>query len=133
MPYLHNEGKNIDVGTGGLPGMVWAICLPKLHLTLLDSITRKCAWTKNRDRNGTEKRNCICKRSERYAKEEREKIHVAAGKGSLRFRILADICALVRIKGKAIAFQGAKVTGNWNLSAQMSALAFHRRLHPTHW
>ena len=44
LPLLPTEGKIIDVGTGGgLPGIVWAICRPQLKVTLLDSITRKCA------------------------------------------------------------------------------------------
>jgi len=44
LPLLPHEGRIIDVGTGGgLPGIVWAICRPGLNVTLLDSITRKCA------------------------------------------------------------------------------------------
>ena len=44
VPLLPERGAVIDVGTGGgLPGIVWTVCRPGLRVTLLDSITRKCA------------------------------------------------------------------------------------------
>ena len=44
LPLLPASGSIADVGTGGgLPGIVWAICRPDLHITLIDSIGRKCA------------------------------------------------------------------------------------------
>jgi 16S rRNA (guanine527-N7)-methyltransferase len=53
----------------------------------------------------------VCKRSEEYAKEEREKFHVAAARAVCASGILAEYLApFVRIKGKAIAFKGPKVT-----------------------
>lgn len=113
LPLLPYEGKIIDVGTGGgLPGLVWAVCRPGLHITLLDSITRKCALVeKIAIAMGLKNVIVVCKRSEEYAKEKREKFHVAAARAVCASGILAEYLApFVRIKGKAIAFKGPKVT-----------------------
>lgn len=41
------EGKAIDIGTGaGFPGMVLAICLPKVNFTLIDSVGKKINFLK---------------------------------------------------------------------------------------
>ena len=114
LPLLPYEGRVIDVGTGGgLPGLIWAICRPGLHLTLLDSITRKCALVeKIALAMGLKNVTVVCRRSEEYAKEEREKFHVAAARAVCASGILAEYLApFVRMKGKAIAFKGPKVTG----------------------
>lgn len=135
LPYLPYEGRVIDVGTGGgLPGMVWAICRPGLHLTLLDSITRKCALVeKIAISMGLKNVTVVCRRSEEYAKEEREKFHVAAARAVCASGILAEYLApFVRIKGKAIAFKGPKVTEELELVGnKWSALGLSSpRLHP---
>ena len=31
----------MDVGTGGFPGIIMAICYPQAHFTLIDSIGKK--------------------------------------------------------------------------------------------
>lgn len=113
LPLLPYEGRIIDVGTGGgLPGMVWAICRPGVHLTLLDSITRKCALVeKITIALGLKNVTVICKRSEEYAKEKREKFHIAAARAVCTSGILAEyLTPFVKVKGKAIAFKGPKVT-----------------------
>lgn len=108
---LPTEGRIIDVGTGGgLPGIVWAVCRPGLSVTLLDSITRKCALVeKITAAMGLKNVAVVCARSEDYAKEHREKFHVAAARAVCASGILAEYLApFVRIKGKAIAFKGPK-------------------------
>ncbi|MDD4160643.1 MAG: 16S rRNA (guanine(527)-N(7))-methyltransferase RsmG [Synergistaceae bacterium] len=135
LPFLPNDGRVIDVGTGGgLPGMVWAICRPGLRLTLLDSITRKCALVeKIAVAMGLKNVTVVCKRSEEYAKEEHEKFHVAAARAVCASGILAEYLApFVRIKGKAIAFKGPKVTEELELVGnKWKALGFSSpHLHP---
>lgn len=112
LPLLPAEGRAIDVGTGGgLPGLVWAICRPKLHVTLLDSITKKCAAVENIARLMDLKNvTVVCARSEEYAKQQREKFHVAAARAVCAAGILAEyLSPFVRHRGKAIAFKGPKV------------------------
>ncbi|MCR4562974.1 MAG: 16S rRNA (guanine(527)-N(7))-methyltransferase RsmG [Bacilli bacterium] len=37
----------VDIGTGaGFPGLVWAICLPQLQVTLVDATNKKCTFLK---------------------------------------------------------------------------------------
>ncbi len=113
LPLLPHEGRVIDVGTGGgLPGMVWAICRPDLDVTLLDSITRKCALVeKMAAALGLRNVAVVCKRSEEYAREEREKFHVAAARAVCASGILAEyLSPFVKIKGIALAFKGPKAT-----------------------
>ena len=45
LPYLPLRGNVIDVGTGGgVPGMILAICLPEVTITLLDSNQKKTTF-----------------------------------------------------------------------------------------
>lgn len=45
LPYFPEQGKVLDVGTGGgLPGVVLAICKPELQVTLCDAVQKKCAF-----------------------------------------------------------------------------------------
>ena len=111
LPFLPQEGMVIDVGTGGgLPGMVWAICRPKLSVTLIDSIRRKCALVEKMAASmGLTNVTVVCTRSEDYAKEHREKFHVAAARAVCASGVLAEYLApFVRLRGKAIAFKGPK-------------------------
>ena len=76
VPLLPERGAVIDVGTGGgLPGIVWAVCRPGLRVTLLDSITRKCALVdKIAAAMGLANVSVVCSRSEDYAKKQAEKL-----------------------------------------------------------
>lgn len=112
LPLLPQEGTAIDVGTGGgLPGMVWAICRPSLKVTLLDSIAKKCALvSKIASALGLSNVTVISKRSEDYAKEQKEKFHVAAARAVCASGILAEyLSPFVRLKGQALAFKGPRV------------------------
>lgn len=135
LPLLPHEGRIIDVGTGGgLPGIVWAICRPGLNVTLLDSITRKCALVeKMAVAMGLRNVTVVCKRSEEYANDEREKFHVAAARAVCASGILAEYLApFVRIKGMALAFKGPKVTEELEVVGnKWSGLGFSSpRIHP---
>ena len=111
LPLLPQEGRAIDVGTGGgLPGLVWAVCRPQLNVTLLDSIGKKCAAVeKIAAALGLKNVTVVCSRSEDYAKLHREKFHLAAARAVSAAGILAEyLSPFVRLKGKAIAFKGPK-------------------------
>lgn len=112
LPLLPPEGKIIDVGTGGgLPGIVWAICRPRLTVTLLDSITRKCALVeKMAAALGLKNVTVVCARSEDYAKENRERFRIAAARAVCASGILAEYLApFVKTNGRIIAFKGPRV------------------------
>ena len=47
LPYVANAQTLMDVGSGGgMPGIPTAICLPDLHITLLDSNTKTHFYNK---------------------------------------------------------------------------------------
>lgn len=50
VPALQREairGRLLDVGSGGgLPGVVWAICCPKLEVTCVDAVQKKAAFVR---------------------------------------------------------------------------------------
>lgn len=112
LPLLPDKGKIIDVGTGGgLPGLVWAVCRPDLRVTLLDSITRKCAQVERISQlMGLENVEVVCSRSEDYAKLHLEKFDAAAARAVCAAGILAEYLApFVKKNGRLIAFKGPKV------------------------
>ena len=111
LPLLPAGGSVIDVGTGGgLPGLVWAICRPGLHVTLLDSITRKCVQVERiAELMGLSNVTVVCSRSEDYAKKNLEKFDAAAARAVCAAGILAEYLApFVKAKGRLIAFKGPK-------------------------
>ena len=92
VPLLPERGAVIDVGTGGgLPGIVWAVCRPGLRVTLLDSITRKCALVdKIAAAMGLANVSVVCSRSEDYAKKQAEKFDAAAARAVCSAGVLAE-------------------------------------------
>ncbi|MDO5114752.1 MAG: 16S rRNA (guanine(527)-N(7))-methyltransferase RsmG [Synergistaceae bacterium] len=125
LPLLPERGRVIDVGTGGgLPGIVWAICRPDLQVTLLDSITRKCALVdKIASTMGLANVSVICSRSEDYAKEQFEKFDAAAARAVCAAGMLAEyLTPFVRKKGRLLALKGPRIHeeleetgGRWDL------------------
>ncbi len=111
LPLLPKRGKVIDVGTGGgLPGIVWAVCRPELQVTLLDSISRKCAQVeKIASLMGLSNVEVVCARSEDYAKDHAEKFSAAAARAVCAAGILAEYLApFVKTGGELISFKGPK-------------------------
>ena len=114
---LPEEGKFIDVGTGGgLPGLIFAVCRPKAQVTLLDSIAKKCALVEKIAAalclgNVT----VVCARSEEFAKTHLEKFSVVTARAVCATGVLAEYLApLAKIKGKIIAFKGPRVVDEIN-------------------
>ena len=112
LPLLPARGDVIDVGTGGgLPGIVWAICRPSLRVTLLDSVSRKCALVeKIALAMGLKNVEVVCERSEDYAKKRAGKFDIAAARAVCTSCALAEyLTPFVRRGGKLLAFKGPKV------------------------
>ena len=111
VPLLPERGAVIDVGTGGgLPGIVWAVCRPGLKVTLLDSITRKCALVdKIAAAMGRANVSVVCSRSEDYAKKQCEKFDAAAARAVCASGVLAEyLTPFVKRGGRLLAFKGPK-------------------------
>lgn len=111
VPLLPERGAVIDVGTGGgLPGIVWAVCRPGLRVTLLDSITRKCALVdKIAAAMGLANVSVVCSRSEDYAKKQAEKFDAAAARAVCSAGVLAEyLTPFVKRGGRLLAFKGPK-------------------------
>jgi 16S rRNA (guanine527-N7)-methyltransferase len=70
VPALPSEGRWLDLGSGaGVPGLPLAVALPGVHITLLDSASRKCAFLHEAlAAVGLEQRGrVVCARSEQHA------------------------------------------------------------------
>jgi len=117
IPLLPEQGRFIDVGTGGgLPGILFAICRPQAQVTLLDSIAKKCALVEK-----IAKALClsnvsvVCSRSEEFAKNNLEKFTIVTARAVCATGILAEYLApLAKIKGQIIAYKGPRVVDEIN-------------------
>lgn len=112
LPLLPDRGCVIDVGTGGgLPGIVWAICRKDIRITLLDSISRKCAQVKKiAELLGLANVSVECCRSEDYAKKNGARFDAAAARAVCSAGVLAEyLSPLVKVKGRLIAFKGPRI------------------------
>lgn len=106
-----NGRKVIDVGTGGgLPGIVWAICLPDIEFTLLDSIKKKCSAVEQMCAELELKNtSVVCARAEEYAKETRASFDIAAARAvTAAPELIALLAPFVKKGGTALAFKGPK-------------------------
>lgn len=117
LPLLPAQGKFIDVGTGGgLPGLVFAICRPQAHVTLLDSIAKKCALVeKMATALALNNVTVVCSRSEDFAKKNLEKFAIVTARAVCSTGVLAEYLApLTKIKGQIIAYKGPRVVDEIN-------------------
>ncbi len=114
LEYLPESGKVIDVGSGGgLPGIVWAVCRPDLHVTILDSVNKKCeAVMEIVSTLGISNVEIICARSEDFArtKNHRESFDLAGARALASAGVCAELLSpLVRVGGRVLTFKGEKV------------------------
>lgn len=67
-PHVHDCKRILDVGTGpGLPGIPLAITMPGVHVTLLDSSHKKCAFLEQaRIELGLDNVDVVCERIEQW-------------------------------------------------------------------
>ena len=110
--YLPEAGRIIDVGSGGgLPGVVWAVLRPDLHITLLDSVAKKCESVREIV-STLEIPNVevVCARSEAFARDNREKFDLAAARALASAGVCAELLSpLVKLGGRVLTFKGEKV------------------------
>lgn len=112
LPLLPQEGRVVDVGTGGgLPGVVWAICRPGLSISLLDSVSRKCIALQGIvDSLGLRNVTVVCLRSEELAGKDREGFDIAAARAVTAAGPLAELLSpLAAVGGTLLAFKGPRV------------------------
>ncbi|MDO9508633.1 MAG: 16S rRNA (guanine(527)-N(7))-methyltransferase RsmG [Thermovirgaceae bacterium] len=105
-------GSVVDVGTGGgLPGVVWAVCRPKLRVTLLESVGKKCSVLEEISyRLRLSNVDIACSRSEALALERRESYGIALSRAVGHLGVVAEyISPLVRVGGFGLVFKGPKV------------------------
>lgn len=99
---LNNELTLCDVGTGaGFPGIVLKIVFPKLKITLLEPIQKKCIFL-NTVIEHLELRDIkvINERAEIYAQKNREKFDIVTCRAVSKLRIISEISLpMVKVGG----------------------------------
>jgi 16S rRNA (guanine527-N7)-methyltransferase len=114
LPILENfpAGSSFaDVGTGGgLPGIVWGICRPDMHGTLIDSVGKKINIVREII-GALELKNITARneRSEETAASLRETFDIAAARAVASAPVLAEyLSPLARPGGLLLAFKGPR-------------------------
>lgn len=105
MKYLGiTEGKAIDIGTGaGFPGMVLAICNPKITFTLIDSVGKKIIFLKQViEKLGLTNVEAINIRAEEFINNKnRETYDVGLCRGVSKLNIILEyVIPFLKIKGR---------------------------------
>ena len=112
LEFLPEHGRIADVGSGGgLPGIVWAVYRPDLHVTLIDSIGKKCEAVREIiDALGLPNVGVVCARSEDYARTQREAFNMAGARALSSAGVVAELLSpLVKVGGRVLTFKGEKV------------------------
>lgn len=105
-----NENLTLcDVGTGaGFPGIVLKIVFPNLKVTLIDALQKRVNYL-NRVIEELELKNIVAyhKRSEDFAKENREKFDIVTARAVANLKVLSELTIpLVKVGGYFIAMKG---------------------------
>lgn len=112
LAFAPDIGSVVDVGTGGgLPGVVWALCRPRLRVTLLESIGKKCSGLEEISAKlGLSNVRVACARSETLAIEQRESYSIALSRAVGHLGVVAEyLSPLLRVGGFGLVFKGPKV------------------------
>ena len=108
----HVRGSVIDIGTGaGFPGLVLKCALPKLRLTLLDSLSKRISFLKDAAAamGITDGTDFIHARAEDAARltQHREKYDTVVSRAVANLRTLSEWCLpYVRLGGYFLAMKG---------------------------
>ena len=109
-PYLSDEEKVLDVGTGaGFPGMPLAILCPKTEFVLLDAQRKRIDFL-NEVIGELGLSNCtaVHARAEDFAKEHREQFDCAVSRAVADLRMLSELALpMVSVGGKFLAMKAA--------------------------
>ena len=109
-----NDIRILDIGTGaGFPGIPLKIAYPEIHITLLDSLTKRIRFLDNvidtLDLNDVGSITTIDMRAEDYVKEEgiRESYDLAVSRAVANLRVLSEYALpYVRTGGSFISYKG---------------------------
>lgn len=96
-----------DIGAGaGLPGLVLAAALPSCHVTLLDSVNKKCEFMRAASaRMGLENTTVVHARAEEY----HGSFDVVTARALAPLDVLAEYAApLLRLGGHLVAWRGKR-------------------------
>ncbi|WZL75087.1 16S rRNA (guanine(527)-N(7))-methyltransferase RsmG [Clostridiaceae bacterium 35-E11] len=114
LPYIKNDAKIIDVGTGaGFPGVPIKICYPNTSLTLLDSLNKRIHFLKevciHTDLKDVQFEHG---RAEDFGKDKnfREKYDIAVARAVAELNVLCEYCLpFVQVGGYFICQKGPHV------------------------
>ncbi len=112
LAFAPDIGSVVDVGTGGgLPGVVWALCRPRLRVTLLESVGKKCSGLEEISAKlGLSNVRIACARSETLAIKQRESYSIALSRAVGHLGVVAEyLSPLLRVGGFGLVFKGPKV------------------------
>ena len=109
--YIKDGISIIDVGTGaGFPGLPLRICLPKLEVTLLDSLNKRINFLQEVSNNvNIDNIEFIHGRAEDFGKDEkyREKYDVATARAVAGLPVLMELCVpFVKVGGYFVCLKG---------------------------
>lgn len=99
-----------DIGTGaGFPGLVLKIMFPKLKVTLIEPITKRCKFLQSVVDELELKDICIINdRAENAVKQLRESFDIVTARAVASLNILSEICVpFVKNNGLFISLKGA--------------------------
>lgn len=105
---LDKYNNLIDVGSGaGFPGMVIAICFPKLKVVLLDSSNKRVDFLNSLiNKLGLNNVKTVCARAEEYAKNNLDTYDIVTSRAVADLEILSELCIpLVKVNGYFIALK----------------------------
>lgn len=122
--YIQDGMSLIDVGTGaGFPGMPLRICLPKLKVTLLDSLNKRINFLQEvASKLSIDYIEFIHGRAEDFGKNEdyREKFDIATARAVAGLPVLMEFCVpFIKIGGYFVCLKGP----NANLELEESKKA----------
>lgn len=107
---LNQDLTFADIGTGaGFPGLVLKIVFPKLKVTLVEPITKRCKFLQSViDKLALKDIIVVNNRAENYIKTSRETFDIVTARAVASLNILSEICTpFVKINGVFVALKGS--------------------------
>ena len=108
--YVDYQGELCDVGSGaGFPGLVLKIAYPKLKVTLVEPIKKRCDFLLEVIEDlKLQDVEVVNKRAEDYVKERRESYDLVTARAVKNLNILSELCVpLIKVGGRFIILKGS--------------------------
>ncbi len=105
-----SSGKLLDIGSGaGFPGLPLAILYPNLHVTLLDSTSKKMKHCEEVvEELGLKNVACVSKRAEEYISHRRETYDFVTARALGVLPIVLELSIpFLKVNGTLIAYKGS--------------------------